>query len=96
MQLLSELRDKLTKSITVSVPLRDLNDEFITNFSEILNQNATAQPRNCDLRFNIFDTEENIAVDLPAKKIKINPNNEFLELLKSNNLNFKLQKMRLD
>lgn len=89
-QLLSELRDKLARSITVHVPLKQLNEEFISKFNEILSSNNVIQPRNCLLRFKVFDSEENISVELPSKKIKVNPNNELLELLKANNLEYKL------
>ena len=88
-QLLSELRDKLTKSITVSLPIKDLSEEFITKFNEILTTNSEAQPRNCTLKFKVYD-EENVAVLLPSKKIKLNPNNELLELLKLNHLEYDL------
>jgi DNA polymerase-3 subunit alpha len=88
-QLLSELRDKLAKSLTVSVPIKDLSDEFITKFNEILTTNIEAQPRNCTLKFKVFD-EENVAVLLPAKKIKLNPNNDLLDLLKLHHLDFDL------
>jgi len=88
-QLLSELRDKLAKSLTVSVPIKDVSDEFITKFNEILRTNIEAQPRNCTLKFKVFD-EENVAVLLPAKKIKLNPNNDLLDLLKLHHLDFDL------
>ena len=89
-QLLSELRDKLARSITVSLPIKDLSDEFIAKFNDILSSNIEAQPRNCTLKFRVIDTEENVAVLLPSKKIKLNPNNDLLELLKLNHLEFKL------
>jgi DNA polymerase-3 subunit alpha len=90
LQLLSELRDKLAKNITIHVPLKDLSDEFISKVNDIINENAKVEPRNCVLRFKVIDTDENVAVDLPSKKIKVNPNNDFIELLQSNNLDFKL------
>lgn len=89
-QLLSELRDKLARSITVNLPLKDLSDDFINKFNEILTTNNEAQPRNCTLKFKIVDSEENIAVLLPSKKIKVNPNNDLLELLSLNRLEYKL------
>lgn len=89
-QLLSELRDKLARSITVNVPLKELNEEFISKFNEILSTNIAIQPRNCLLRFKVYDPEENISVELPSKKIKVNPNNELLELLNLNKLEYKL------
>ncbi len=88
-QLLSELRDKLAKNITIQVPLKELSDEFISKVNDIINENAKVEPRNCVLRFKVID-DENISVELPSKRIKVNPNNDFLELLHSNNLDFKL------
>ncbi len=90
LQLLSELRDKMAKSITVNISIKELTDEFINKVNEIINQNANVQPRNCSLQFKVYDAEENIAVLLPAKKIKVNPNNELLNLLQTNKLDFKL------
>jgi DNA polymerase-3 subunit alpha len=89
-QLLSELRDKLARTITVNVSITELNEDFITKFNEIISSNLQAQPRNCTLQFKVFDTEENISVLLPSKKIKVNPNNELLELLAANGLEYKL------
>ncbi len=89
-QLLSELRDKLARTITVNVPLKQLNEEFISMINEILSTNTETQPRNCLLRFKVYDSEENISVELPSKKIKVNPNNELLELLELNKLEYKL------
>lgn len=90
MQLLSELRDKMARNITIHVPLRSLNDEFISQFNTIITENAKTEPRNCTLRFKVVDAEENIAVDLPSKRIKVSPSNEFIAMLKENALDFKL------
>lgn len=90
MQLLSELRDKMARNITIQVPLRSLNEEFISQFNTIIAENAKVEPRNCTLRFKVVDTEENIAVDLPSKRIKVSPNNEFIAMLTENGLDFKL------
>jgi DNA polymerase-3 subunit alpha len=90
LQLLSELRDKLAKSITVTISIKELTEEFISIVNEIISQNANVQPRNCSLQFKVYDSEENIAVLLPAKKIKVNPNNELLHLFQEYKLDFKL------
>lgn len=89
-QLLSELRDKMARSLTVNVSLKELNDEFMNKINEIIAKNSVVENRNCTLQFRVFDTEENIAVVMPAKKIKVNPNNDLLDLLKENGLEYKL------
>ena len=89
-QLLSELRDKLARSITLTVNLNELNEDFILKVNEIIAKNIEVQPKNCTLQFKIFDPEENIAVVMPSKKIKVNPNNELLDLLSDYGLEYKL------
>jgi len=90
-QLLSELRDKLTKSITIDVAINQLNDDFLQKFDDILKSNEKAQPRNCILQFRVYDKDEKVFVVMPAKKLRVNPNNELLELLNLNELNYSLK-----
>jgi DNA polymerase-3 subunit alpha len=89
-QLLSELRDKLAKTLTLNVSLKAVNDELIEKINNIIKNNEAAQPKNCLLRFNIIDSEEGISVYMPSKKIKVNPNNELIELLAQYNVDFRL------
>lgn len=89
-QLLSELRDKLAKTITLNVSANDLNEGFINKVNELITQNPDVQPRNCLLQFKVYDADENITVIMPSKKIKVNPNNDLLTLLELNHLEFKL------
>jgi DNA polymerase-3 subunit alpha len=89
-QLLSDLRDKLTKTITVNVALNDLNDDFIERINSIINAGGAAEPRNCQLQFKVTDREQNIAVTMPSKKVKVNPSNELLQMLTDNKLAYKL------
>lgn len=81
-QLLSDVRDKLLKGITISVSVNDINETIIENLSKLLSENAK-QKGNCTLNFKIIDPENNTAVDMLSKKIKINPDNKFLEILDS-------------
>ena len=90
--LLSELRDKMSKCLTIQLPLQELSTSFIEEMDELIRLNAEQNPnRNCSLKFTIFDKEETIAIDMPAKNLKIFPSNEFLENLhKMNNISYKL------
>jgi len=62
----------------------------MNKINEIIAKNSVVENRNCTLQFRVFDSEENIAVVMPAKKIKVNPNNDLLDLLKENGLEYKL------
>jgi DNA polymerase-3 subunit alpha len=81
-ELLSELRDKFAKCITIQIPIQRINDEIIAQIYSIIEDNkANTEQQNCKLNFTIYDSEKNISLELPSKSLKINPNNEFLESL---------------
>lgn len=90
--LLSELRDKLTKCITIQVPIDGINDELMSKIDAILQENKEAsENQNCKLNFEVFDNVQSLKLELPSKSLKINPNNQFLEqLAKLNAVNYKL------
>lgn len=82
MQLLSELRDKLAKTITVQIHLDSLNEELYTDLRTLLEENGNGENnKSCQLRFKIVDQQDGISVDLPSKSIRIHPDNEFIESL---------------
>jgi DNA polymerase-3 subunit alpha len=92
MDLLAELRDKLTKCITIQLPIDVINDELMQKIDDILNENKdNTEQQNCKLNFEVFDVEQNLKLELPSKSLKINPNNQFLEqLTKLNAVHYKL------
>src|SRR6201996_4436099 len=79
MGLLSELRDKFTKSLTVCIDLHALNEGLMLNIEQAVNDNNQKYPnKNCTLRFLVKDWEESIAIELPSKNLKVNPNDELM------------------
>jgi DNA polymerase-3 subunit alpha len=89
--LLSELRDKLAKSVTIQVPIERVTDDFMNQIYAILEENkSTTDQQNCQLLFDVYDREQNVMVKLPSKSFKINPNNDFLEQLNALNVTSKL------
>lgn len=90
--LLSELRDKLTKCITVQVPIEEVSDDLMSKIDVILQENKeNSEQHNCKLNFEVYDREQNLKLELPSKSLKINPNNQFLEqLTRLNVVNYKL------
>ncbi|UKJ08825.1 DNA polymerase III subunit alpha [Solitalea lacus] len=86
-QLLSEIREKMAKNVTLSFPLHELTLEFIDNLEAL----CKANPGNCKLKLNVIDALERIVLDLPSKSIKVDPNNNFMsEIGKFKNVNFSL------
>jgi DNA polymerase-3 subunit alpha len=78
--LLSELRDKMSKCLTIQLPLSDLSESFMLKMDEIVRVNTEQnESRNCQLKFMILDYEEETALEMPSKSLRINPSNEFIE-----------------
>jgi DNA polymerase-3 subunit alpha len=89
-QLLSELREKLTKSITINLSLQQLDELYIKTITDLIEQTKDVQPQTCTLQFQVIDKESNITLMMPSKKFKLNPSNKLIELLKELNLEYKL------
>ncbi|WP_442590341.1 DNA polymerase III subunit alpha [Pedobacter sp. AW31-3R] len=90
--LLSDLRDKFAKCITIQIPIQGINDEVISTIYDIIEENKlNTEQQNCQLNFVIYDREQNVTLDLPSKSLKINPNNLFLDQLSGlNTVSYKL------
>ncbi len=86
MQLLSDVREKMIKNITIDVPLEEISSGFMQNILEILKTN----PGNCNVRFNVIEKKENLKVELNSRKFKVAPHNEFLKELETRQLRFRL------
>ena len=79
MSLLSEMRDRLTKSLTVCLELNNLNSQLLDNIQELINTNNQKYPvKNCTLRFMIKDRDDNLLVELPSKNFKVNPSDDLM------------------
>lgn len=80
MSLLSEMRDKLSKSLTVCVDVRQLNSQFLNSLEQAININNEKYPsKSCTLKFKVLDGEESMTVDLSSKLVKVSPSDELME-----------------
>jgi DNA polymerase-3 subunit alpha len=85
--LLSDLRDKLAKTITIQIPIQGINDQIINQILSMIEENKeNTEQQNCQLNFVVYDREQNVSLDLPSKSLKVNPDNHFLEQLKDLNV----------
>ncbi|WP_129717808.1 DNA polymerase III subunit alpha [Pedobacter sp. SYP-B3415] len=83
MNLLSDLRDKLAKSITLQISIDRLTEELMQQVEVLIADNTrNTDQQNCKLSFAVFDAEKGVKVELPSKSLRVNPNNEFLEKVK--------------
>jgi DNA polymerase-3 subunit alpha len=80
MSLLSEMRDKFTKSLTVCLDLKTLNSRLLEDIQGLINQNNQKYDvKNCKLRFKIIDRDENMPVELHSTNLKVNPSDDLME-----------------
>lgn len=81
MQLLSEVRDKLLKNITITLSLSDISDEFVAKLTGVLDENAKKTKGTCSVKFHVVDPDANLAIDMPSRRLKVSPDNELLEII---------------
>ncbi|MCG3167711.1 MAG: DNA polymerase III subunit alpha [Bacteroidia bacterium] len=81
MQLLSEVRDKLIKSITINISLSDISDQFIAKLTSLLDENAKKAKGTCSVKFHVVDPDANLSIDMPSRRLKVSPDNELLEII---------------
>ena len=70
MELLTEVKNKMIKKITITVPVETISSEFSENISAVLTTNKGKQ----NLEFKVFDKEKNMSLKMfsRTKKIKVN------------------------
>jgi DNA polymerase-3 subunit alpha len=76
-QLLSEIREKLSKAVQVNIKPKTINENIINQIEEILVKN----PGKCLFKVNLVDETEKISVDLLSRKFMVNPNDELISSL---------------
>jgi DNA polymerase-3 subunit alpha len=74
-ELLSEARKNYIKSITINLPLNQLNESVIDEIEELSKNNKGSTL----LKFNIFDQENNLQIDMFSRNTKINFTDNFLK-----------------
>ncbi len=76
-QLLSEIREKMSKGVAVNLSLYDIDMETVMRLEDIVNKH----PGSCPLRFTIVDPEKQWKVATTATRYKVNPSTELLNEL---------------
>ena len=81
-QLLSDMREKLMRNLTLKVPLDRIDGKWIDNLNNVINQAVNSSNGKCILKIKIYDpVDDKICVDLPSKKYKLNPHNDLIDSL---------------
>ncbi len=77
MDLLSEIREKMTTKILVNVKASQVTSQMVNELGELVEGN----PGQCDFSINVFDAEEKITVEHISRKFKVKPADELLKAL---------------
>ena len=73
--LLSEVLDKLTKSITLRVNLFEIDEEFTNNFKNILEEHKG----NHQLKLNVFDPDETVSLEMLSRTHKVKISKQLIQ-----------------
>jgi DNA polymerase-3 subunit alpha len=84
--LLSDIRSKLSKTLTLQVPAMDLDEKAVTEICNV----AQKYPGNVKLRIRFIDREENLVVSETSSLFKIELTNELFRDLERLNVEYNL------
>jgi DNA polymerase-3 subunit alpha len=85
--LLQDLRESKASSLNVRVSTKSLDQAMISDLFKLFNEHEGK----CTLNFVVYDPLENIEVNMPAKNMKVDPNNTLVKELKQFDLEFELR-----
>ena len=85
-KLLHDIMDDLCKKLTIKISTNKINEQSIHFLEKTLKKEVGKQ----QLRFTIWDAEEEIEINLPSRNTKVKVNNELLKTLEENFIDFKL------
>jgi DNA polymerase-3 subunit alpha len=81
-QLLSDLREKMIKNLTLKIPFDRVNDEWMESVDSAIRQEFNGRQANCTLKIKVYDpADDRFFVDMPSKKFKVHPDNELIDSL---------------
>lgn len=77
--MLADIRDKLVKSIDISLNVNEVSDELIESF-----ERYTVNTNGKILKFRIHDPESNMKLNLFSRNKHVELSDEFIDYLKNN------------
>ncbi len=76
-KLLSEIREKLSKEVRLTIRPVDLDDLMVDNIEKI----ASTFPGNCQLKVSLVDEETETFIDLLSRRYLVHPEDDFIKQL---------------
>ena len=74
-ELLSDLREKLVKSVTLKLDIKNLTETYLEGLTQLVDK----YPGTCRLKINVVDPLDKITIEMPSRSKKVSISNEFME-----------------
>ena len=87
MELLSDVKDKMLNSITLSLPVSDINDSVVKMLHRISSNNKGQ----CTLAFNIFDPKTNVKIKMHSRSHRVKIDNGLISELNNQNISYEIR-----
>ncbi|HQE55159.1 MAG TPA: hypothetical protein PKV45_09060, partial [Tenuifilum sp.] len=84
--MLYDVREKMIKSITLNLPLDEINDIFIDDILKYVQRDKA----NITLKFKVYDPEYQVSVDLFSRAYRVNITQDFIDYLNDSEINYKV------
>ena len=78
MELLPDVKEKLIERLTISIPLNALDSALIMELSTLIKEHKG----NTELFFKVIDTDQNLAIDLFSRPIKLSVGKDLISFIK--------------
>jgi len=85
-QLLQDILEEFSKKITLNINIEEINEKNISKINSILTNFKGKKI----LNFHVTDNSEKLKLTLPSRSYKVDISNELLEILKKEQVDFKL------
>jgi DNA polymerase-3 subunit alpha len=85
-QLLSELKDKMVKSVTLSIDAQKVDSTFVDQLQQLFDKHKG----NCIVKMNLIEKHRKWSIGTFSKKYKIKLDNELLQLFDELEINYQL------
>ncbi len=83
---LSSLREQKTQALQIKLALNQVNHRFIQDIDQVFKEHQGKYP----VKFNVFDTVNNMEVDMPSRFVRIDITPELLDSLKAFDVEYSL------
>ncbi len=90
MMQLSEFRDKMIKTLTITLEIRNINEQVMSTIDELLKHRKGEPKGSTSVKFCIYDAQSGVSIDLAARDKMITLTNQLIKKLEENNINYKI------